>query len=524
MSTARTIAKAAGFLIAANLISRILGFLRDAIIAGLFGQGSVTDAYNVAFVLPDLLYWLLVGGVLSSAFIPVLSEYIARNNEEEGWQVVSSVINITLLILSIFIIIALVFAEQFIHLLAPGLNENLNLAVQLMRIILFQPLILAMSGLSMGILNSYKIFWPSALGSVLYNVCVIVCGPLLADRLGIAGFAVGVVVGAAANFLVQIPALQKVGFRYQLSINWRHPSVQRIASLALPIILCFALNQVQVMVNANLGSSLSEGSITALYYANRLSQLPVGIFAVAIAMAVFPTITEQAALQQWDNFRIMSSRAIRMVMFITIPISIGMVVLRYPLIRVLFQHGKFTAEDTLMTAIPLVFFALGIVAQAIIQVLPRMFYALQDTWTPALVGILAMLVNLTGALILIRPMAHGGLALANMIASFVNMLLLIIILHRRLGKIDGRNLLMTFFKTALISVLFGAVVWLWSVWLTTMLGTGIISALLILVTGSLLGLLLFTLTAGLLRMEEFTQTVGLLRYRLKFKAGAKKQS
>lgn len=518
MSTARTVAKAAGFLIAANLTSRILGFLRDTLIAGLFGQSSVTDAYNVAFVLPDLLYWLLVGGVLSSAFIPVLSEYIARNNEEEGWRVVSSVVNITLLILSIFIIITLIFAEQFIHLLAPGLKDNMNLAVHLMRIILFQPLILAMSGLSMGILNSYKIFWPSALGSVLYNVCIIVFGPLLANRLGIGGFAVGVVAGALANFLVQIPALKKVGFRYYPSINWRHPSVQRIAILALPIILCFALNQVQVMVNANLGSSLSEGSITALYYSNRLSQLPIGIFAVAIAMAVFPTITEQAALLQWDDFRIMSSRAIRMVMFITIPISIGMIALRYPLIRVLFQHGKFSAEDTLMTAIPLVYFSLGIVAQSVIQVLPRMFYALKDTWTPALIGILAMIVNFVGALILIRPMDHGGLALANMIASFVNMLLLIIILHRRLGEIDGKNLLMTFLKTTVISVLFGAVVWLWSVWLTTILGTGTISSLLILVTGFFLGALLFALIAGLLRMEEFTQTVGLLRSRIKAKS------
>jgi putative peptidoglycan lipid II flippase len=515
MSTARTVAKVAGFLIVANLISRILGFLRDTIIAHIFGQSSVTDAYNVAFVLPDLLYWLLIGGFLSSAFIPVLSEYIARNNEDEGWHVVSSVLNITLIMLSFSVIIALIFAEQFIHLLAPGLKENMNLAVHLMRIILIQPLILALSGLSMGILNSYKIFWPSALGSVLYNVCILVFGPLLANSLGIGGFAVGVVVGALANFVVQIPALKKVGFRYYPVIDWRHPSVQRIAILALPIIFSFVLNQIQVMVNANLGSSLSEGSITAINYSNRLSQLPIGIFAGAIAMAVFPTMSEQAALRQWDNFRIMSSRVIRMVMFITIPISIGMIVLRYPLIRVLFQHGEFTAEDTLMTAIPLVYFSLGIIAQSVIQVLPRMFYAFQDTWTPALIGILAMGVNLIGALILIRPLAHGGLALANMIASFVSMLLLMIILHRRLGKIDGKALLITFLKTLVISILLGGIVWLWSGWLTNILGTDTMSSLVILVTGSFLGVLLFAVIAGLLRMDEFMQTVSLLRHKLK---------
>ncbi|HWQ88991.1 MAG TPA: murein biosynthesis integral membrane protein MurJ [Desulfitobacteriaceae bacterium] len=515
MSSTRTVAKAAGFLIAANLASRILGFLRDTIIAGLFGQGSVTDAYNVAFILPDLLYWLLVGGVLSSAFIPVLSEYIAKNNEDEGWRVVSSVLNITLVALSFLIIIALIFAEQFIHFLAPGLKDNMDLAVYLMRIILFQPMILALSGLAMGILNSYKIFWPSALGSVLYNVCIVFFGPLLAPRWGIGGFAVGVVVGALANFLVQIRALKKVGFKYYPLIDWRHPAVQRIAFLALPIIFSFVLNQIQVMVNANLGSSLAEGSITAINYSNRLSQLPIGIFAAAIAMAVFPTITEQAALRKWEDFRNMSSRAIRMVMFVTIPISIGMIVLRYPLIRVLFQHGKFSSEDTLMTAIPLVYFSLGIVAQSLIQILPRMFYALQDTWTPALIGILAMGVNLIGALLLIRPLAHGGLALANMTASFVNMFLLLLILQRRLGRIDGRRMLLTFVKTLVISFLLGGIVWYWSGWLTTRWGTGTISSLVVLVTGSVLGALLFVIIAGFLRMEEFGQLTGLLRNRIK---------
>jgi putative peptidoglycan lipid II flippase len=515
MSSTRTIAKAAGFLIAANLISRILGFLRETIIAGLFGQGSVTDAYNVAFILPDLLYWLLVGGVLSSAFIPVLSDYIAKNKEDEGWHVVSSVLNITLVILGFLIIIALIFAEQFIHFLAPGLKDNMNLAIQLMRIILFQPLLLALSGLSMGILNSYKIFWPSALGSVLYNTSIVFFGPLLAPRLGIGGFAIGVVVGALANFLVQIPALKKVGFRYYPLFNWRHPAVQRIAFLALPIILSFVLNQVQVMVNANLGSSLAEGSITAINYSNRLSQLPIGIFAVAIAMAIFPTITEQAALRQWDNFRLMSSQAIRMVMFVTIPISIGMIVLRFPLIRVLFQHGKFTPEDTMMTAIPLVYFSLAIVAQSLLQVLPRMFYALQDTWTPALLGTLAMGVNLLGALLLIRPLAHGGLALANMIASFVNMFLLLVILQRRMGRIDGRRLLTTFSKTLIISILIGALVWFFSNWLLTFWGTGTIASLFVLVAGLILGAGLFISIAGLFHMDEFQQLVGLLRYKIK---------
>ena len=202
-------------------------------------------------------------------------------------------------------------------------------------------------------------------------------------------------------------------------------------------------------------------------------------------------------------------------MFITIPISMGMIVLRYPLIRVLFQHGKFTSESTLMTAIPLVYFSLGIVAQSVIQILPRMFYALQDTWTPALIGILAMGINLVGALLLIQPLAHGGLALANMVASFANMLLLLLVLRRRMGQIDGKHLLGTFIKTLAISGFTGLIIWLWSGWLTTFLGTGTLASIVILFTGFCLGVLLFVTIAGLLRMDEFIQTAGLLRRKLR---------
>ena len=503
----------------ANLLSRILGFLRESLIAGFFGKTGATDAYNAAFLLPDLLFWLLVGGVISSAFIPVLSDYIAKGHEDEGRRVASSVINIVFLVLGSLIIIGLVLAPQLVRLEVPGLRpDHMILAVHLTRIILLQPLLMALSGLTMGILNSYKIFWPSALGGVLYNVAIIVCGTVFANpnRPGsIAGFAIGVVVGAAANFAVQVPALRRVGWRFYPVIDWRHPGVRRIIWLALPIIISYTINQLQVTINSNLASGLPEGSVTAIWWSYRLYLLPVGIFATAIAVAVFPTLTEMASLHRWGEMRQTVSTAMRTVIFITVPVAVGMIVLRYPLLRVLFQHGQFNTGDTLATAVPLLYFCLGIVAQSVIQILPRAFYALQDTWTPVVMGILATAVNVAVMYILIKPMATGGLALAASAGATFNMAALLFLLRKRLGQMDGRRIMRTCWQTILAGTVMGIVVWLWSETVSKLWGSGQLAAIGILITGSGLGLAVFGLVARLLRMEEYTQALGMVRRRLK---------
>ena len=514
-STNRTLVKAAGFLMAAQLVSRLLGFLRETLMAGFFGQGSTTDAYTAAFILPDLLYVLLVGGVLGAAFIPIFSEYIAKGKEEEGWQVVSSVVNLIFLTLGLLIFIGLLFTPQFLRLMVPGFETtgNIGLTINLTRILLIQPLFMAVSGLIMGVLNSYKIFWPSALGAVLYNACIIFFGTILANPAkpdSISGFAIGAVVGAFASFAVQIPALRKVGVRYYPIIDWRHPGVQRFGALAVPIIISSSLNQIQVAVNSNFGSLLFPGSITAIWYSYRLFQLPVGIFAVAIAVATFPTMTEQAALKQWDKLRQTISQAVRMVIFITLPISVGMIVLRYPLIRVLFQHGYFTAQDTLTTAIPLFYFAIGISSQSVIQILPRAFYALQDTWTPVSLGIIAMVVNIIAMVLLVGPLAHGGLAFATTIAAFVNMILLFYVLRRRLGQMDGWAMFWTSVKSLVASLFMAGVIWVWSEWLTPLIGIYTLGSLIVLFTGTAIGVIAFAGMAKILRMGEFEQAMGLV--------------
>ncbi|NMA69844.1 MAG: murein biosynthesis integral membrane protein MurJ [Desulfitobacterium sp.] len=519
MSGTRAVALAAGLLMVTQLASRILGFLRESLMANFFGKTGVTDAYNTAFILPDLIYWLLVGGVLSSAFIPVFSEYIHKGKEEEGWRVASSFINLILLLLSGLVVIALFITPYFVRFQVPGFTlENQALTIHLTRIILIQPLLLALSGITMGILNSYKIFWPSALGTVIYNASVIFFGVILANPEkpeSISGFAIGVVVGALLNFLVQVPALRRQGLRYYPIIDWRHPGVRKIAVLAVPIIISYTLNQIQVVVNSNLGSHLIEGSLSAIWYSYRLYQLPVGIFALAIAVAVFPTLNEHATLKKWQDFIRTSSNAVRMVIFITLPISIGMIVLRFPLIRVLFEHGAFTPEDTSATAIPLFYFAVGIMAQSVIQILPRMFYALHDTWTPVLVGVVSMLANVGFMFILVKPLQHGGLAFATSLAAIINMFLLLYLLRKRLQHIDGWRMLKTFLQTLLASAIMGVGVWFWSQWLISLVGVGKMASILVLVVGALIGVIILAGCTKLMRMDELDQTIGLLRDRVK---------
>jgi putative peptidoglycan lipid II flippase len=492
----------------------VLGFVRESLMANFFGKSAATDAYNTAFILPDLVYWLLVGGVLSAAFIPVLSGYIAQKKEQEGWIVVSSVINLIFIMLCLLVIASLFLVPRFVAWQAPGLSAATQaLTIHLCRILLLQPVLLALSGIAMGILNSYKIFWPSAVGTVLYNACVIACGTVFAktgDPSSISGFAFGVVLGAGVNFLVQAPFLVQVGMRYHPVIAWRHPGVKKVLALALPMIVMYTLNQVQVMVNTNLASQMVPGSVSAIWYSYRLFQLPVGIFALALGVAVLPTLSEQISLRQMTSFVATLSDALRTIIFITIPVAVGMAVLRLPLIRLLFEHGEFGPEDTILTAIPFLFFAIGITAQAVLQILPRAYYAMQNTWMPVLLGLLAMAATVGFMLALVQPLGHGGLALAMSLGVILQDLLLFFVLRRQIGRLDGRRITAALCKTMLISCGMAVVVSRWSSYATLLWGIGKTGSLLVLVTGAILGMLVFFGLAVMLRMPETRSTLRLL--------------
>ena len=510
----KSVVRAAGLIAVASFISRLLGFLRESLISGFFGQSYITDAYIAGFVVPDLFYSLLVMGALSSGFVPVISDYLVNDKEEEAWYVASSVINVIVLILCLITVVAILFAPNIIAVYIPKAPpETKKLAASIMRILLLQPVLLSLSGFSMGLLNSKKIFGPSAIGSVIYVLCVVAFGTILKPFIGIKGFAVGAVIGALGNFLFQIPALLKIGFRYTFALNFTHPGVRRIAALSFPIALSFALGQIPVVVYQNLASSLPPGSLSSFNYAYKLQQLPIGIFAYSIGLAIFPILTEAISLKQMQVFRESFSLALRSIMFITIPISAGMIVLAQPLISVVFQHGLFTYKDTLATIPALDFFALGIVEQSASVVLPRTFYALKDTWTPVLLSIITLTVNIILMNFLVKPLAQGGLALAISLSGIVNMFLLLYFLKRKIGVIDGRRIAMSLVKILLASVAMGLAVRIVFRFTSILFNnaTTFRGSLLNLICGVCAGALVFLLLARILKMPELDFVLGIIK-------------
>ena len=445
----------------AILLSRILGFVRETVIGMQFGSNWLTDAYIAAFTIPDLVYYLLIGGALSAAFIPVFTEYVVKGEVEEAWKIVSTIINLILLVLGTIILLGIIFAPFLVPLVAYNFQgQTLDLTVFLTRLMFPAVIFHALNGLAMGILNSYDHFTTPALGSVVYNIVIILAAFILGPQIGIAGMSIGVVIGAATSFLMQYYVLSKRGIRYQWIIDLKHPGVRKIGKLMLPAMIGLSIIQVNLVVNQNFASALAEGSITALRFANRLVQLPYGIFASAIGMAIFPTLTRQAAQKSLPELKQTLSLGIRITNFLSIPAAVGLIALSVPVVRLLFEQGKFGPEATYATAFALVFYSLGILSQCAIAIITRGFYALQDTVTPLKVGLLTVLLNVIFNFLLIKPLAHGGLALAFSLTGTINMFILLIILRNKIGNIDGRNIVISSAKTLLAALFMGGVSYL----------------------------------------------------------------
>lgn len=504
----KPLAKTAVSMMFLIFVSRILGFVRLRAASEVFGRTWHTDAFNAAFVIPDLMYYLLVGGALSSAFIPVFTSYLAKGEEEEGWDLASSFLNLTFLALVAFSLLGIIFSPQLAPLVAYRFTgEQRELLVYLMRIMFPAVFFTALSGLAVGILNSYQRFILPVMGPILYNIGIILGAYILGPRIGIVGMAIGTVAGAVANFTLQLVQLRKWRHSYKLKIDLHHPGIRRIFTLMGPTVISLSVAQLNLLISQNLASGLAKGTITALSLANRLMQFPLGVFAMGISQVIFPTMTRQAAVGDWSTLRHTFSRGLRSIFFITIPSAVGLLALGEPIVRLLFQAGAFGAEDTAATAYALLFYAPGLVALSGIQLLTRIYYSLQDTRTPVKVGIQGVIINTVLSLVFLKftNLESGGLALAYSITNIANMTSYVIRLRRKMGAIDGRRILTCLAKAAAAASVMGIVVYE----LTGLIGTYINLAAL---TGRTLqvvvpmgvGALLYLLLTWLLRMEELS--------------------
>jgi putative peptidoglycan lipid II flippase len=484
------IARAAGLVMALFVVSRALGLLREVVISHQFGTSGDLDAYLAAFRLPDILFQLVAGGALASAFIPTFSSYLAHGQERAGRRMASAVINLVLLLTVVLAILAAVLAPFLVSMvIAPGFDaERQALTADLMRLMLVTPVIFGVSGLVMGILNAYQHFLLPALAPILYNLGIIAGAALLAPSEGVYGLALGVVAGALGHFAVQVPGLIRYGFRWTATLGLRTSGVHEVGRLMLPRMVGLAAVQINFLVNTILASGLVTGSLSAINYAWLLMLLPQGVFAQAVATAAFPTFSTQAARGQRVEMRSTLVATLRAILYLALPAAVGLILLNQVLVELVFQRGAFTETSTEMVAWALALYSLGLPAHSVVEIVVRAFYAMHDTKTPVAVGVGAMVLNMVLSLVLIAVfravgwMPLGGLALSNSVATTLEMAVLLVLIRQRLDGLEGGQMVRSVVRIGLASaamgiavaglsrVLSGSNIWLSS---TVAIGTGL---------------------------------------------------
>ena len=434
----RSLAVGAAILMAGYVGSRVLGLVRTMVISNQFGATRDYEAYLAAIRISDTMYQVLAGGAVASAFIPVFAAYLARNDMDRAWRLSSSLITIAAVIMTPISLLLMVFAPQVMALFTPGWDpESQQLAANLARILLFSPVIFAVSTFVSSVLNSFNRFFLASLAPMIYNISIILGAILLGSRMGVYGLAIGAAVGALMHLLIQVPGLVRERMQFRPVLDFAHEGVREVGRLMIPRTLGLGVVQINYLVNVVLASQLPSGSLAFLDYAWMLTMLPLGVFAMAISTAVFPTLAEQSALSELEALQRTVVSALRLILYLTIPASVGLIVLGEPIVALLLQHGDFTPAATSATTYALSFYALGLAGWATTEIVDRAFYALHDTRTPVTVAFAAFLVNVVLSLVLMRHLSFGGLALANAVGGLMEGGTLVVLLGRRM---EGVNL------------------------------------------------------------------------------------
>jgi len=500
------------------LLSRLTGVVREIVIAAQFRAGDELDAYLTAFRVPDLIFQLVAGGALGSAFIPTFSSYCNKPDHAGTWLLFSRILILTTLLLTFVAAIAALFALPLVRgVIAPGFSEEQALlTAQLMRWMLISTVIFGASGLVMGALNAVHHFVLPAVAPVIYNVTIILGAWLLSARFGSYGLAIGVVGGALGHLLIQLPGLWRAGVRYTPSLDWQDESVRTVGRLMGPRVLGLFFVQMQFLANTILASNLPAGSLSALNYAWLLMLLPQGIFAQSLATAAFPTLAALVATHQLADMRRTFGQTLRTVFFVAIPSAVALYFLGEVVVAALLQRGEFTAEDTRQAAYALQFYAVGLIAHSGLEIVVRAFYALQDTMTPVIIGIAAMILNILLSFWWVQWLSFGGLALANSVATTIELLILLWLLRRRFGTLDGRLLTSAVARQMIAAFVMGIALWFWlrvAGSIFQPLDDRLI-AWLSAAGGILIGTVIYGLTAWIIRSEEARLLLALVGRRL----------
>jgi putative peptidoglycan lipid II flippase len=534
-----SVAQSAGIVSAAIMASRVLGLIRDQVFAALFGAGLQYDAFLTAFRIPNLLRDLFAEGALSAAFVTVFSQTLATKGETEAFRLSNRVATLLMLALSAICAIGWIVTPSIVRMLAPGFFDvpgKAALTIHLTRIMIPFLLFIALAAQAMGILNARHRFGVPALASAFFNIGSIagglffgfVAGPLIGVG-AIEGMAYGTLLGGFLQFAVQWPSLKRTGYRYRPMLGFNDPGVRQILRLMGPAVIGVAAVQVNVFVNSNFASSIIDpatgtignGPVSWLNYAFRFLQFPIGVFGVAISTATLPVISASAARKDIPEFRRTLAHSLALVFLLCVPSAVGLAVLGQPIVGLIFEHGKFSQFDTAQTANALATYSIGLAGYAAVRVLAPAFYALDDARTPMLVSLGSIAVNYAVNSLLVGPLGHVGLALSTSAVALVNFVLLLLLMRRKLGRLEGRRLARSLAKVGLASALMAAAAWLVSAQLAPHF-SGFARYLAEVAGAMIAALVVFYFACRLLRVEELDDAVNSIGARFRRRASLRR--
>jgi putative peptidoglycan lipid II flippase len=508
------LARSAGILGFGNIASRVIGLARDTITANYFGASGQLSAFTVAANVPTMIFDLLVGGMLSAALVPVFSGYTRAEQRAELAEVASSVLTLIALVMGSVVLALELFAVPVANLLGnfsdPALQQVL---VRCLRIIAPAVLLFGLTGGVTGLLYSLKRFTYTAVSGAVFNLGIVLAAPLLAGKLGIYCLPLGVVAGSLAQLAVMSPGLRDL--RLRVSTAWQHPAVRRIGRLYIPIALGLIVAEIQIVVDRRWASGLGVQSVSWMRYATTLIQLPLGLVPVAVSLAALPSLAQRASDHDWDGFRWIFARGLRLVMVVLIPAAAGLFALAQPVIRLLFQHGFFNTADTGMTASALRLYLLGLPFAGVDFLLNYTFYARQDTRTPAIVGVVAVGCYFIAALSLMPSLGFLGLVLADSVKQAAHALIMTALLMRSVGNVGGHGVPATLFKTGAAALAMGLLVWALAGRLVGLLPGGFLGQLALVGVAAGAGAAFYTLVLRIWGVKEVVDLANGLTRRLR---------
>lgn len=519
MSEKRNIARAAGILGSATMVSRIMGMVREMVVARLFGAGLASDAFIAAFLIPNMLRRFFAEGALTSAFVPTFSATLNQRGEQEARELANICFTLLTVVMAAVTLAGIVFSPWIVGVMFPGFKAvpgKFELTVLLNRIMFPYIFFISLVALCMGILNTLRHFFTPAISTVFLNLSMILGALLLRGffEVPITALAVGVLIGGCVQLILQLPVLWKKGFPFRLNFDFANPEVHRIALLMLPATFGVGVYYLNITVSAILASLLPQGSVSYLNYAQRMFEFPQGIFTVSVAQAVLPSMSRQAAEGDLAGMKESLAFGLRLTLFITIPAMAGLLVCSTPIFSLLFMGGKFDYSMATNSAQALFYYSIGLSFVAMTRVLAPAFYALKDTRTPVWTALVAFILNVVFSLLLMGPLLHGGLALATTLSALANMALLLWLLRRKLGPFGGRRIMRSGLKALLASLPMSMVVYYGCQWADWSLSGHKLTKALVLGGAVVSGVVVYAAVTRLLRSEETLELGAIIKRKL----------